>query len=545
MSTENRNYSKRSSFRRKWHVRWPAVLACAVLLGGCWICTPAATRSLLSNSLQLASLTGALALPVSACLAYATSRYRVPGYRWVEGCLLVLLFLPLYVHLAAWEAGFGRGGWYSTLIARRLSEPPLEGLRGAVWVHAMALIPWLYWIFRLGLRAIPTVYEEAAALDGSAWSVFRRITLPLVLPIVVGGALFVAIVTMTEITVTDRYQYRSYAEVLYNEYALNPSFEGLPLELASVVGNLSMLVFCGLGFVWFTVGRALPARSASPRPRTIPRASRVVQTSVYLIVFLLIGVPLLNLLYQSGVEVQQVDGARRRAWSIAKCIQLIGTSPWTYRKELAWTTVLAQLSVISSLTIATLWVWWSYRNRWRQFLGMFSAILCFATPGTLIAFAIIRLINPTESSSFMAWIYDNTPLAPWLAMTIKCVPLVGLLLWHGLRSLPTNLLDAARVDGASSSDVLFRVIVPLLKHHLYASALICIAVSSGELSASLLVLPLDAATVSSRIFSLIHYGAEDQLAGLCLSCIAIQGILALLTQHFLVKPIVSSRTTTE
>lgn len=500
------------------------VIASLAIIGACIYFTPDDTLTLLRNSAQLAACTGLLAVPASICLAYVMSRFEVSGRKFIDAGLLILLFIPLYVQLAAWEAGFGRGGWYSTLIAQRLSEPPLEGLRGAVWVHGMAAIPWLYWIFRLGFESMPQTYLEAASLDGSDWQVFRRITLPLCLPVFVGGALFVAIVTLTEITVTDRYQFRSYAEVIYNEFALNPRFEDLPLQLAPVTLNLAALVLLGLGVCQFAGARIVHATSYRPRTLARPR-SLWPQFGVSSIVLLLLGLPLANLLYQAGIEVQQVGETRNRVWSVAKCVTLIATSPWKYREELAWSAILAQLSALSAVSIATLWAWWSYCRRGRQLLGMFVCVVCFATPGTLIALAIIRVLNQ-PNSSLCAWLYDDTLAAPWLAMTIKCLPFACLLLWQGTRTIPQSVIDAARVDGASTVRMLTHIALPLLRPSLLAAVVVCLAVSIGELSASLLVLPLDVTTVSARIFSLIHYGAEDQLAGLCLSCMALMVTLA-------------------
>ena len=415
-------------------------------VAGCWFFTPTDTQPLLVNSLRLAALTALWAVPSSAALAWVMTRFDIAGRRWIEMGFLLLLFLPLYVQLAGWEAGFGRGGWYSTLIAKRLSAPPLEGLRGAVVVHAIAAVPWLYWIFRLGFESIPGAVEEVASLDAGNWQVFRSVTLPLSLPILLGGVMFVALVTMTEITVTDRYQYRSYAEVLYNEYALNPSFEGLPLQLAAVTWNIAALVVCGLGFCLLTGSQFASMSFLSGRQRVASPAWLAV--AVYSVTLTLVTVPLLNLLYQAGIEVRQVDGSRLRTWSGWKCLQLIAASPWKYRQELAWSAVLAQLSVLSSVSIATAWAWWSFGRVGRQVLGLVVCVVCFATPGTLIAFGIIRTLNPPHAGELLAWLYDDTPVAPWIAQTIKCLPFACLFAWYGMRSIPRNVWDAARVDGA-------------------------------------------------------------------------------------------------
>ena len=107
----------------------------------------------------------------------------------------------------------------------------------------------------LVLDSIPTTYLEAASLHAKPWQVTRYIVLPLAWPVLIGGVLYVGIVTMSEITVTDRYQFRSYAEVIYNEFALNPSMDALPLEVASLLVNLSVLVGLGLGLCWLLAAR--------------------------------------------------------------------------------------------------------------------------------------------------------------------------------------------------------------------------------------------------------------------------------------------------
>ena len=112
-----------------------AVVATGVI-AACVLLTRADVSGLLLNTLKLAGAVMAVAVPISAALAVCLSRCEVWCGKFWHGCLLVLLFVPLFSQLAAWEAGFGRGGWYSTLVSETLSNPPLEGFWGATWVHA-------------------------------------------------------------------------------------------------------------------------------------------------------------------------------------------------------------------------------------------------------------------------------------------------------------------------------------------------------------------------------------------------------------------------
>jgi iron(III) transport system permease protein len=57
--------------------------------------------------------------------------------------------------------------------------------------------------------------------------------------------------------------------------------------------------------------------------------------------------------------------------------------------------------------------------------------------------------------------------------------------------------------------------------------LAALSISLGDLAASILVVPPGVTTLSIRIFGLLHYGVEDQVAGICLAMISIFAILAI------------------
>ena len=518
-----------------------AVLVAILVVIVAWWITPAENTGLLANTLKLAFSVLIVSVPVAGLLAYSTARCSVPAKGLWDGCMLVLIFLPLYMQLASWEAGFGRRGWYSNMMGAELSNPPLEGFRGAVWVHAMAAIPWLFWIFRLGLAAVPRTFEEAAALDARPGQVFRRVTMPFMLPVFLAGAFYVLILASTEITVTDRYQFRNYAEVLYNDYVLNSRLDVLPLSIGPVMALMVAVAVLGLAMCKLVWPKLLH--------QTVDRVSQPVSSVNWLAMCFVVGMvgmllvlPFGNLLYQAGVDVQAdpEDGALARAWTIGKFSDTLGSSPLRYKEELAWTAILSQLSMVGAVCVATVAAWLARRNIVLQSVNTFIAILCFVTPGPLIGFGIIAALN-RRSPEILGWLYDDTLFAPWLAITIRCFPFAYLIIWYGLRSIPTTIFESAATDGASSLSCFWRVALPLLKPSLICSAVVCLAVSVGELSASVLVMPPGVTTVATKILSMIHYGADDQLAGLCLCCLGLFVTLSLIAK-LSINGLTSSRT---
>ena len=75
-----------------------------------------------------------------------------------------MLFVPLYCTAAAWQAGFGVLGWTTWVLN---VGPWLEGFSGAVWVHAVAALPWVVLLTGIGLCAAEPELEEQALMDGT------------------------------------------------------------------------------------------------------------------------------------------------------------------------------------------------------------------------------------------------------------------------------------------------------------------------------------------------------------------------------------------
>ena len=97
-------------------------------------------QTLLAGSLLFAGGSSGLALLPGSLLALLVVKTDLPGRRMVVALLGALLLMPLYLQAAAWQAGFGIGGWFTRLWH---AGPLLAGWRGAVWVQAVATVPWI------------------------------------------------------------------------------------------------------------------------------------------------------------------------------------------------------------------------------------------------------------------------------------------------------------------------------------------------------------------------------------------------------------------
>lgn len=142
------------------------------------------------NSLLVAGFaaTGSVLFAIPAALAIA--RYEFPGRNALNGLLMSPLIVP---HLVLGVA--------------MLRLFALTGVRGsALWLTVAHVVIVMPYALRLMLAALagsdPSIEHAARSLGAPRWTVFRRITLPLMLPGVTGGWLLAFINSFDEVTMS-------------------------------------------------------------------------------------------------------------------------------------------------------------------------------------------------------------------------------------------------------------------------------------------------------------------------------------------------------
>lgn len=140
----------------------------------------------LVNSLIVALGTVALGLAVSVPAAYAFSRFRFPGRKWllvqfltINMIPVVLLIIPLFV------------------LMRKLGL--LDTHAGIVLGHATFAIPFSVWMMTSYFNALPMELDEAATMDGaSRMETLLKVILPLALPGIVTTGIYIFVTSWNE-----------------------------------------------------------------------------------------------------------------------------------------------------------------------------------------------------------------------------------------------------------------------------------------------------------------------------------------------------------
>ncbi|MGH7887176.1 MAG: ABC transporter permease, partial [Candidatus Binatia bacterium] len=129
-----------------------------------------------------------LALP----LAYVLARYEFRGKLLLQTAATLPLVIPPFVGAVALQLILGRSGMVNLLLLDwfDVSIPFMEGLTGVVLVQTLHFFPFILLNTVVSLANIDSSLEEAAQnLGCHGLRLFRRVTLPLMLPGFIAGAL--------------------------------------------------------------------------------------------------------------------------------------------------------------------------------------------------------------------------------------------------------------------------------------------------------------------------------------------------------------------
>ena len=503
--------------RRKstWQtVGWPLGLVLVVSIVAFWLADNR-TDLLLVNTVKLAFLAGLISLPVGTVLATLLFATDVPGRRFFQFLIVAWLFMPAYLQVAGWTAGFGLQGWFSRQVLLSEAVALLDGWQGAVFVQAIVAIPWVTLIVGSGLRAIPLHLMEQAQIDLQPRQVLIYIALPMVAPSIGIAALWVFVLTSCDITITDVFQIRTFAEEIYTGFAVGDSirqafFRSLPGAVL-VAGLFAIaLIVCR------SISKSVSASEFSPPWRLQLQSQRwLVFVLTLITMLLLVGVPIGNLLYKAGVEVEQVGDERIRQWNALKVGEILANSPSTFAEEMAWSALLGQLAAVSVLAIAFPWAWLARFRPTVRLAGWTFAMLGLSIPGPIVALGLGYLINQPDSD-LLFYLYDRTLVLPWLTLAVRSFPFAYLISTIAFQRIPKELLESAAIDGAGRWSQLMYIVVPQTGAAIACIWIVGFVIATADLSASILAVPPGVTTVAIRTFNLVHYGVEDYLAGLCL-----------------------------
>jgi len=196
------------------------------------------------NGLIVTAWSSTIALLVGAMFAFALDRYRFRFRKLIEAILLSPLVIPHFTVGLGFLILAAQIGW-------------TRGYAVVIFCHVVLVLPFVIRSVHVSLRNLDQSYELAAAsLGAPPLRVLLTVTLPLLLPGLVSGWLFAAILSFNEFTASlfvTAQRTQTLPVAMYNyvrEYA-DPSMAAL--SVMYIVGTAALIIlanaFLGLGKV--------------------------------------------------------------------------------------------------------------------------------------------------------------------------------------------------------------------------------------------------------------------------------------------------------
>ncbi len=371
---------------------------------------------------------------------------------------------------------------------------------GVVVILALAYFPFVTLMTMSGLIVLDKRYEEASRIHHGELITILRITMPLVSPYIISGAIFVFVFSVIDFGVADILRVRVYPvdifiqySALYNEQAA--VLLAIPLlVLTSALIGLQLRVMKGKAFFNLADSRHQHQRYDSRKIRVFAFMF------CFIVISLSVGVPIFNLIVMS------------RSFNDFTSAALSSVEQITFSFTVAAAGAIAM--VMLSFFIAHS----MFKASGRVKLIMeYATQLPFAIPPILLGIALINAWN----RAFTDWIYSSA-LIVVLGYVAHLIPFTIRIIYSNLQHINPSWEEAAALCQQSAFRVIGRIILPMVSSGIIVGFFLTFTLALGELGTSLLVMPPGSSSLPIKIYNYLHYGAHASVASLSLLLVVSQ-----------------------
>jgi spermidine/putrescine transport system permease protein len=155
----------------------------------------------LKNSVIVAAISTVVSTILGTMAALSLERFRFRGQKLYDGLLYLPIIIPEVTMAVMLLLFFAQGfQWLNSTVG----WSPSFGLGTISLSHIAFNICSCTVVVRARLGQLDPRLEEAAAdLYASRWQAFRRVTLPLIMPGVLGGALLALTISLDDVVITN------------------------------------------------------------------------------------------------------------------------------------------------------------------------------------------------------------------------------------------------------------------------------------------------------------------------------------------------------
>ena len=463
----------------------------------------------MGNSLKMMALVGAFSAVVGTCSAWLVVMYRFPLKRVLEWALLLPLALPAYIGAYAlvdfWEyagpfqtALRDMFGWTSP---RDYWFPEVRSLGSAVFVIALSLYPYVYFLARAAFREQSgSAIEVSRALGCGPWGSFLRVGLPLARPAIVAGCAIVMMETLNDFGAVEFFAVQTLTTGIFTVW----------LE-ASNVGGAAQIACVILVFVLMLVTlekfsrRKIKFHETAKQKRPLEPMQLTGIKAAGATLFCLLPV-VFGFVMPVTIMADHAFGTAS-IWNYAALWQAATTSVWVSGLA-ALITVVTGLALVYGARLS--------HSKLPRTLAPATTI-GYAAPGAVLAIGILIPLAALDNRFADLWL-SLTGVDPGLLITgtagavimAYCVRFFAIAFGSidaAFARVTPNMGMAARSLGFGPLATLWRVHVPIIRGSLLTAGLLIFVDSVKELPATLLLRPFGMQTLATNVYD--HASLED------------------------------------
>jgi iron(III) transport system permease protein len=469
------------------------------------------------NSLILAALVAVMAVPFGTALAWAVSRTDMPGRNLIRMLVFAAFVTPSFLGATAWiflaapNSGWLNRGWVALTGAPR-GLLNIYSLIGAVCVIAMYSFPYTFAFVSNALEFVPSDMERSAALLGANWlRTTWRITLPLVRPAIIAGALLSFLEAIAEfgtpafLLIPARQQVITTQLYLFFQYPNRPN-------VAAAYAIPLLLVTAGLFFIQQHLLRrgrftTVTGKGGVRQPFLLGRWRWPIFALCMVPPFFSLVLPYAALLATSLSRAWgrgPVLGNLTFAWYRWALVENQGARH-AITHSLSYAAVAATIATL--LAVFTAYVVSRRLLPGARILG-YVAMAPFVVPGIVLA---IGFFSAYARPPFVLY---GTAWMLIMAFATRFLPIAFSGSESALRSIDHELENAARTLGSGPLLTFRRITLPLLRRSILANWIIVFIPSLRELSSAVFLFTPATAVITNVIFDLSDEGNFEPLSAL-------------------------------
>jgi iron(III) transport system permease protein len=438
---------------------------------------------LLWNTLSLAGSVAVTTLLLGVSLAWIMVRYEFPGRRIWEWAIVLPLAMPTYVMAYVYAHLLGMGGpaehfWQSFLGqgARPISP---HSFPGVTLIMALDTFPFVYLLARSALSNLNVSFEEVARACGApAWSILRRIILPLIRPAIAAGLALVILYVISDFGAVSLLRYQTLT------YAVYQQMTGRYDQSAASILSLLLVVMAIVFLVterWFRHRSRFYQTSGRYRAPTRGRQGLIGTVLITLYVWVVFaasfGIPALMLVQ----------------WSVAALSQ--GAVDARFFGFVWNSSMLSALAAGGAVLIGLPLAYMASRRPSRlNLVCLQSAYAGFALPGPVIALAVLVLFT-----HFAPALYGSV-MVLLVAYILHFIPVGLQSMEPALQQVTPSAEEVARTLGCTIGQTLRRVTLPLIQNGCITAWVLIFLQTMKELPATLLLRPVGFDTLAIRVW---------------------------------------------